>query len=81
MSPVTAALEAAAPKAALGSEGCLEEVPLESDRRGAYALKHEVFWAPFSELLVVSLVSRHHRSPVSERIDAVKSDLQSHALI
>lgn len=29
-------------------------------------LKHVVFWAPFSEFLVVSLVSMHHHSPVSE---------------
>lgn len=76
-----AALGAAALEAALGSEGCLEEVPLESIRHGAYALKREVLWTPFSEFLVVSLVSRHHCSPVSEHVAAVKRDLQSRALI
>lgn len=72
------ALEAAALEAALGSEGCsLAEMPLESGRCGAYGLKREVFWVPYSEFLIVLLGSRHHHSPVSERVVTVKRDLQS----
>jgi hypothetical protein len=43
--------------AALGIEGYLEEVPLETSTLNAYGLKCKLFWVLFSEFLVVLLMS------------------------
>lgn len=62
-------------EAALGTEGCPEEVPLETSRLSAYGLKCELFGLLFSEFLAVLLMSMDPHSPVSESFFLILSML------
>lgn len=62
-------------EAALGAEGCPEEVLLQTSRLSAYALKCELFGLLFSGFPAVLLMSMDPHSPVSESFSLMLSML------